>query len=183
MVPAVCTGTGGERGDGQGLGLAGQQGSWGQEVAGKVKVKVTQLCLTLCGPMDYTAREILQTRILEWVAIPSSRGSFQPRDRTQVSWIAGKFFTSWATREAWVAGRPDPISSGLPACSQAASLGGLAHWWRGSDRQCVGHIGTLERKLGRCWAVWTEMGQEVAGRVASLRALCLMTNWPGTRNF
>ena len=80
--------------DGQGLGLAGQQGSWGQEVAGKVKVKVAQLCLTLCGPMDYTAHEILQTRILEWVAIPSSRGSFQPRDRTQVSWIAGKFFTS-----------------------------------------------------------------------------------------
>ena len=59
-----------------------------------VKVKVAQLCLTLCDPMDYTAHRILQARILEWVAIPCSRGSSQPRDRTQVSHIAGRFFTS-----------------------------------------------------------------------------------------
>ena len=43
---------------------------------------------------------ILQARILEWVAMPSSRGSSQPRDRIQVSHIAGEFFTIWATREA-----------------------------------------------------------------------------------
>ena len=43
---------------------------------------------------------ILQVRILEWIAFPFSRGSSQPRDRTQVSLIAGGFFTSWATREA-----------------------------------------------------------------------------------
>ena len=43
---------------------------------------------------------ILQTRILEEVAFPFSRGSSQPRDQTQVSRIAGGFFTSWATREA-----------------------------------------------------------------------------------
>ena len=43
---------------------------------------------------------ILQARILEWVAVPFSRGSSQPRNRTQVSRIAGVFFTSWATREA-----------------------------------------------------------------------------------
>ena len=43
---------------------------------------------------------ILQARILEWVAIPFSKGSSQPRDQTQVSCIAGRFFTSWATREA-----------------------------------------------------------------------------------
>ena len=42
---------------------------------------------------------ILQARILEWVAMPSSRGSSQPRDQTQVSQIAGGFFTIWATRE------------------------------------------------------------------------------------
>ena len=39
---------------------------------------------------------ILQARILEWIAIPFSRGSAQPRDLTQVSSIAGKFFTVWA---------------------------------------------------------------------------------------
>ena len=43
---------------------------------------------------------ILQARIPEWIAMPSSRGSSQPRDKTQVSRIAGGFFTSWATREA-----------------------------------------------------------------------------------
>jgi len=39
------------------------------------------------------------SRILEWIAHPFSRGSSQPRNRTQVSCIAGRFFTSWATRE------------------------------------------------------------------------------------
>ena len=45
---------------------------------------------------------ILQARILEWVAIPFSRGSSQPRDWTQVSSIAGRFFTTWVTRDAQV---------------------------------------------------------------------------------
>ena len=43
---------------------------------------------------------ILQARILEWVAMPSSRGAFQPTDRTQVPYVAGGFFTISATREA-----------------------------------------------------------------------------------
>ena len=43
---------------------------------------------------------ILQARILEWVDIPFSRGSSQPWDQTQVSCIAGRFFTSWTTGEA-----------------------------------------------------------------------------------
>ena len=46
------------------------------------------------GKPLYTIHEILQARILEWVAIPFSRGSSQPRDRTQASRIAGGFFTS-----------------------------------------------------------------------------------------
>ena len=63
----------------------------------KVKVKVPQSCPTLCDAMDYTVHGILQARILEWVAFPFSRGSSQPRDQTQVSHIAGGFFTSRAT--------------------------------------------------------------------------------------
>ena len=59
-----------------------------------VKVKVAQLCPTLCDPMDYTVHGVLQAKILEWVAFPSSWGSSQPRDRTQVSLIAGRFFTN-----------------------------------------------------------------------------------------
>ena len=69
-----------------------------------VKVLVTQLCLTLCNHMDCSpsgssVHRILQERILEWVAIPFSRGSSQPRDRTWFSCIIGRFFTVWVTRE------------------------------------------------------------------------------------
>ena len=81
-----------------------------------MKVKVTQSCLTLCDPMDYTDRGILQARTLEWVAFPFSRGSFQPRDWTQVSHIAGRFFTTWATREA------QEYWSGYPILSPADLL-------------------------------------------------------------
>ena len=45
------------------------------------------------NPMDYTVHGILQARILEWVNFPFSRASSQPRDGTQVSHIAGRFFT------------------------------------------------------------------------------------------
>ena len=52
---------------------------------------------TLCNCIVHG---ILQARILEWVTFPFSRGSSQPRDRTQVSHITGGFFTNGATREA-----------------------------------------------------------------------------------
>ena len=68
------------------------------------KVKVAQWCLTLFDPMDYTVHGILQDRILECVAFPFSRGSSQPRDWTEVSRVAGGFFTSWAIREAELPG-------------------------------------------------------------------------------
>ena len=66
--------------------------------------KLLQLCLTLCDPMDCnqagsSAHGILQARILEWGAISFSGGSSQPRDRTQVSRIAGRFFTSEPPRK------------------------------------------------------------------------------------
>ena len=54
-----------------------------------LKVKVAQLCPTLCNPIVHG---ILQARTLEWVVFPFSRGSSQPRDQTQVSCIAGRFF-------------------------------------------------------------------------------------------
>ena len=71
---------------------------WGLE-----KVLVTQSCLTLwdsvdCSPPGSSVHGILQARILGWVAISISRGSSQPRDGTQFSCIANKFFTIWVTR-------------------------------------------------------------------------------------
>ena len=64
----------------------------------KVKALVTQWCLTLCDPMDcslpgFSVHGILQARILEWAAIPFSRGSSQPRVQTRISCVAGGFFT------------------------------------------------------------------------------------------
>ena len=67
-----------------------------------------QLCLTFCDPVDCNPPDssvlgILQVRILEWVAISSSRGSSWLRDWTHISCdfcIAGRFFTHWATWEA-----------------------------------------------------------------------------------
>ena len=53
-----------------------------------------------CSPPGSSVHRILQARILEWIAIPFSRGSSPPRDRTWVSHNAGRFFTVWATREA-----------------------------------------------------------------------------------
>ena len=66
-----------------------------------VCVLVAQLCLTLCDPMNYSppgssVHGIFQARILEWVAIPFSRGSSQPRDQTHISCIAGRFFAALA---------------------------------------------------------------------------------------
>ena len=78
--------------------------------------QVAQLYLTLCDPMDYTVHGILQARILAWVAFPFSRGSSQPRDQPRVSWIVGRFFTSWATRESqkYWSGYPIPSPVDLP---------------------------------------------------------------------
>ena len=61
----------------------------------KLKVKVAQSCLTLCDPMDYTIHGIPQARILEWVAFPFTQGIFPTQGSNP-----GRFFTSWATREA-----------------------------------------------------------------------------------
>ena len=74
----------------------------------KSESEVTQSCPTLSDPMDCSppgssAHGIFWARVLEWVAFPFSRGSSQPRDQTQVSCIAGEFFTSGATWETHAA--------------------------------------------------------------------------------
>ena len=84
-----------------------------------MKVKAAESCLTLCDPMDCSlpgssVRGILQVKILEWVAIPFSKGSSQPRDQTQLSHIAGGFLYQLSHQGSprileWVA---YPFSSG-----------------------------------------------------------------------
>ena len=89
------------------------RGAWWVTVHGVTELnktesesEVAQLCPTVCDPMDCSlpgssVQGILQARILERVAMPSSRGSSQPRDQSQVSYIEGGFFTTQATREAY----------------------------------------------------------------------------------
>ena len=89
--------------------------TWAQKLAfgkalftGRAKNSSFHMKVKFCSVMSYfvnpwdVVHGILQARILEWVACPFSRGLSQPRDRTKVSHTAGRFFTSWATREAQV---------------------------------------------------------------------------------
>ena len=103
----------------------------------KVKILVTQSCLTLWDPVDYSppgssVHGISQARILGWVVIPLSRGSSQSRGQTQVSCLAGRFFTIWATREASV----------CCVCLQS-----WKEWYREWG--------------GRCWPSWVVSGNRV----------------------
>ena len=103
-----------------------------------VCAKSLQLCLTLCYPTDCSppgssVHGILQARILEWVAVPSSRGSSGPRDLTLMSLcaLAGRFFTSSAT---W--GFCGDRQSGLDEVMKVR----LSHWgqclWKTHQRAC-----------------------------------------------
>ena len=131
----------------------------------KVKVKVAQLCQTHCDPMDYTVHRILQARILEWVAFLLSRGCSQPSDQTQVSHIAGRYFTSCATgvtQEYWsVVAYPFSSGSSRPRNQTTVTCiaGGFFSNWAIREAQFVDrhiifrepeelkHISQLEDKL------------------------------------
>ena len=91
---------------------------------------IPQLCLTLCKPMDCSPSGssicgILQARILEWVAMPSSRGFSQPWDQMQVSCIEGELFTIWATRKAHECWSDEPIQFSR-ASSQPRNWAGIS---------------------------------------------------------
>ena len=104
-----------------------------------MKGKVTQSCLTLCDPHGHG---ILQARILEWVALPFSRGSSQPGDWTQVSRIAGRFFTSWATREAMYVASKKTVEMNLFSGQEQRRR--CREWARGHGGQGrVGQTGSI----------------------------------------
>ena len=100
-----------------------------------VCVLVAQSCPTLWDPMDYSlpgspVHGILQARILDWVAMPFSRGSSWPRDQTWVSWTTGRFFTVWATRKPWTQEEKDskPTAFGYPVSGRHCSLPEALSW-------------------------------------------------------
>ena len=92
-----------------------------------------QSCLTLWNPVDYSlpgspVHGILQAIILEWVAVPFSRGSSWPRDQTQVSHIAGGFFTIWVPREAHSWLPPEMKATNLLSMEESDSSLKLHHY-------------------------------------------------------
>ena len=102
-------------------------------------VLVAQSCQTLCDPMDdspsgSSVHGILQARILEWVALPFSKGSSQPRDWTQVSCIAGGFFTVWATRHSSLAMPSLRLIFWSPIPVPLAICIGSAYTWKSKER-------------------------------------------------
>ena len=111
---------------------------WATREILSVDVLVTQSCPSLCDPMDcsppgFSVHGILQVSILEWIAIPFSRGSSQPRDRTLVSCIPGRFFTVWAT------GKPCATVGGpWPRWSlETGHMRSLTHMLKQNKRICA----------------------------------------------
>ena len=101
-------------------------------------MSVAQSRLTLCdplngGPPGSSVHGISQTRILEWVAISSSRGSSQPRDRSWASHTAGRLFTVWAPGKAnivkrWLRSRPFNTSLSLSLLLPWGCVGSLLEY-------------------------------------------------------
>ena len=121
---------------------------------------VAQLCPTFCDPMDChppgsSVHGSSQARILEWIAIPFFGGSSQPRDQTQVSCVAGRFFI-WATREAQTQSPiPIPCSSTREISAQTA----LSFSW-----QSIARVSAL-------WSSFPPSSSVVAGAQWGVREL------------
>ena len=116
-----------------------------------VKVKDIQSCLTLCDTMDYTVYEILQVRILKLVAFPFSRGSSQPRDQTQVSRIAGRRFTIWATREVM-----EPKQKQHPVVDVTGDASKVWFW---KQQYCIGTWNVRSMNQGKLEVLKQEMAR------------------------
>ena len=126
--------------------------------------------IRLCEPMDCSppvssVHVNLQARILEWVAVPFSRGSSQPRNWTRISCIVGRFFTSWTTREAkecsynliiiYLKGQQRKhVTRHFSKDTQMTE--GLGAGGEGDDRGWGGRMASLTR-----WTWWSELQELV----------------------
>ena len=118
--------------------------------------EVTQSCPALCDPMDCSLQGssvhgIFQARVPEWGAISFSRGSSRPRDRTQVSRIAGRHFTIWATREV-----PRIWNMHVQICRFV-----LTSKWIGFKMFYLRNIIFLKRRYRFCQKGWKTEGPDV----------------------
>ena len=134
----------------------------------KKESEVAQSCPILCDPEDYSlpgssVHGILQARILEWVTISFSRGSSRPRDRAQVSYIGGRRFNLWPTREA----RDEHNNSSFRVSEWGKdSLSGEEQSWRMLMQR---EGGTAFWVGGRFYKPQVMRRRELEGRVSSER--------------
>ena len=126
---------------------------------GKKESEVAQSCPTLCDPVDCSPpgssiHGILQARILEWVAISFSRGSSRPRDRSQVSRIAGRRFNLWAIREASIKTRKSGVwrASSLVNHNNTSMGTMLASRLPRNKSFCLGGLTSCISSSG-CWLI------------------------------
>ena len=159
---------------------------WGYKK--KKESLATQSYLALCNPMDCSlagssVHGIFQARVLEWVAVSFSRGSFWPRDRTRVSHIVGRRFTIWATRE--VLGDTQEVSFQRGKCTpQSPSavwslifrLPSLTIWWRSRSKE--EHLEGLTFSEGHVLCVCYRLECSLSRLGLSLNVVLLqMSSW------
>ena len=134
----------------------------------KVKVKVVQSCPTLCDPMDFTVCEILQARILEWVAFPfSTQGSnpvllhcrwilYQLSHKGSpriLKWVAYPFSSGSSWPRNWtgvscVTGGFLPTEPPAQEAPRQLTLEGCNHWWYPLLIDTAGNIPFLTLSTG-----------------------------------
>ena len=146
------------------------QGSFPWAHGGESESEVAQSSQTLRDPMDCSLQGssvhgIFQAGVLEWGAIAFSRGSSQPRDRTQVSCIAGRCFTIWEWEyDDQFEDLHHFVEEGSPRCWLAAKLS----QWRGS--QCGEQRGAVEHEK---WVPTTGLPETCAPEFRASRKLFL----------
>ena len=122
--------------------------------------------------LEESVHGILLARILEWVAFPFSRGSSQPRDQIQVSCIAGRFFTSWATREAQEYWSEQPIPSPEDLPDPGIEVGSPALQANSLPTELSGKLFT-ELKQKKSYSVWKHKRPQIA------KAILRKKKWAG----
>ena len=137
--------------------------------------EVTQACPNVCGPMDCrppgsSVHGIFQARILEWVAISSSRGSSQTRDWTLGSSIAGRRFTIWATRELLGCNSRWRDSCDLRESCQTELKTGCSQREMSLGSQELTH-NSCSWNQGWFWRTWREVPK------ASSKDTCRFSSW------
>ena len=132
----------------------------------KAKVLVAQSCPTLCDSMDcsqpgFSVHGILQARILDWVAIPFSRGYSWHRDQTLVSCIVGRVFTIWATIRIRVIPNSSSQTEPWPSPRQLEATEPGPRWWE--------PLRLNDRNVAPPLAMWLQVFQNSSYKVITWR--------------